>query len=167
MIWWVLPMLWLVLYLCTIVGANALHAEFGFIPLGLGLTASAGVLSAGLAFTARDIVQESMGRASAIVAIVAGAALSVLVAPNLALASGAAFLVSELVDFAVYTPLRVKHWIAAVVLSNTVGATVDSALFLHLAFGSTELLVGQTVGKVAMTVAVLPFLFYYRTHRHA
>ena len=65
--------------------------------------------------------------------------------------SGTAFLVSELADFAVYTPLRAKGWTRAVVASNLVGLTLDSVLFLSLAFGSLDYLAGQLVGKAWMT----------------
>ena len=83
-------------------------------------------------------------------------ALSYFVAPAFALASGVAFLVSELADLAVYTPLERRSWIGAVALSNTVGLVVDSMLFLALAFGSQEFLAGQVVGKAWMTLARCP-----------
>jgi uncharacterized PurR-regulated membrane protein YhhQ (DUF165 family) len=47
-------------------------------------------------------------------AIVLGAALSWLIAPAFALASGVAFLVSEAADLTVYTPLERKSWLGAV-----------------------------------------------------
>lgn len=45
---------------------------------------------------------------------------------DLAVASGAAFLFSELADFAVFQPLRERRWLAAVVASNLVGLVIDS-----------------------------------------
>ena len=39
---------------------------------------------------------------------------------------GTAFLLSELADFAVYTPLAERRWLTAVVASNIVGTIVDS-----------------------------------------
>src|SRR5918998_4602262 len=114
-------MIWVVLYVATIFAANWAIAAFGVVPVGLGLMAPAGVYFAGLAFTLRDLLQERLGRLWAVAAIVIGAALSALVSPQFALASGVAFLLSELADFAVYTPLREKHWLGAVALSNTVG----------------------------------------------
>ena len=88
------------------------------------------VYFAGLAFTLRDFLQERLGRLWTVAAIVIGAALSALVSPQFALASGVAFLLSELADFAVYTPLRRRSWGVAIVASNLVGLTIDSALFL-------------------------------------
>jgi queuosine precursor transporter len=152
-------------YIATIVLANWALQTFGVIPIGFGLLAPAGVLFAGLAFTLRDLVQEQIGKGWTIAAIVAGAALSWFVSPAFAVASGLAFLVSELADFCVYTPLRRRHWLGAVTLSNTVGLVVDSALFLMLAFGSLDFLAGQVVGKLYMTALAVAALWLWRRIR--
>ncbi|HYY81773.1 MAG TPA: VUT family protein [Actinomycetes bacterium] len=152
-------------YVATIFAANWAIVRYGLVPVGFGLTAPAGVWFAGLAFTLRDLTQRSLGAATVVLAIVAGAALSALVAPRFALASGTAFLFSEFADFAVYTPLERSRWLAAVALSNTVGLVVDSALFLWLAFGSLDLLAGQVVGKLLMTVAAVAALWGWRRAR--
>ena len=155
-------MLPLVGYVAVIVLANWAISQFGFVPVGFGLVAPAGVYFAGLAFTLRDLVQEQLGRTWTVVAILAGAAVSAVISPQFALASGIAFLLSELADFAVYTPLRSRNWLAAVALSNTVGLIADSALFLLLAFGSLEFLAGQVVGKLWMTVLAVALLWIWR-----
>jgi hypothetical protein len=125
------------------------------IPVWFGVSAPSGVLAAGLALTLRDYTQEWLGRAAAVGCIVAGAALSALLSPGLALASGAAFLISEAADMAVYTPLRARSWLGAIVLSNTVGLVIDSALFLWLAFGSLAFIGGQVIGKLEMTILAI------------
>jgi len=155
-------MLPLVGYVAVIVLANWAISQFGFVPVGFGLMAPAGVYFAGLAFTLRDLVQEQLGRTWTVVAILAGAAVSAVISTQFALASGIAFLLSELADFAVYTPLRSRNWLAAVALSNTVGLIADSALFLLLAFGSLEFLAGQVVGKLWMTVLAVALLWIWR-----
>jgi uncharacterized PurR-regulated membrane protein YhhQ (DUF165 family) len=142
----------LVGYVATIFAANWAISTFGAVPVGFGLLAPAGVYFAGLAFTLRDLTQETLGRWWTVGAIVLGAALSALVSPQFAVASGAAFLLSELADFLVYTPLRERNLPAAVAASNIVGLVIDSVLFLSLAFGSLEFLPGQVVGKLWMTV---------------
>lgn len=76
-----------------------------------------------------------------------------------------AFLCSELADFAVYTPLRERHWHTAVVASNAVGAIIDSALFLWIAFGSLEFIVGNTLGKFWMTVPAIIIVGLVRKQR--
>jgi uncharacterized PurR-regulated membrane protein YhhQ (DUF165 family) len=149
-------------YIAVIVLANWAISTFGIVPVGFGLAAPAGVYFAGLAFTFRDLVQERLGRLWTVLAIVAGAAVSAVISPQFALASGIAFLLSELADFAVYTPLRQRNWLAAVALSNTVGLVADSILFLVLAFGSLEFLAGQVVGKLWMTVLAVALLWLWR-----
>jgi queuosine precursor transporter len=149
-------------YIGTIFAANWALATFGLVPVGFGLLAPAGVYFAGLAFTFRDLTQEQLGRGWTFGAIPVGAALSALVSPQFALASGTAFLVSETADFLVYTPLRARHWLGAVALSNTVGLVADSVLFLLLAFGSLEFLAGQVVGKAWMTALAVGVLWLWR-----
>jgi uncharacterized PurR-regulated membrane protein YhhQ (DUF165 family) len=145
----------LVAYLGTIVLANWLITTFGVVPVGFGLLAPAGVYAAGLAFTLRDLVHDQWGGRITVCAIAAGAALSAWLSPRLALASGVAFLLSELLDLSVYAPLRRRRWLTAVVASNLVGLTLDSLVFLWLAFGSLDFLFGQIVGKAWMTALVV------------
>lgn len=158
---------WLVCYVASIVLANFLISTVGIIPIGFSLMAPAGVLAAGLCFTFRDLAQESVDKRPTIYAIFVGAIVSALISsPALALASASAFLVSELADFSVYTPLRERgRWLVAVGASNTVGLVVDSALFLFLAFGSLEFLAGQVVGKLYTTVAAVLVLSLIRSYR--
>ena len=158
---------YLVGYIATIITANWAISTYGPVPVGFGLLAPAGVYFAGLAFTLRDLTQDSLGRRWDLAAIVVGAALSALVSPQFALASGAAFLLSELADFAVYTPLRRRSWLGAVAASNVVGLVVDSALFLWLAFGSFEFLAGQVLGKGWMTLLAVAALWTGRKLRSA
>jgi uncharacterized PurR-regulated membrane protein YhhQ (DUF165 family) len=149
-------------FAATIPAANWLIGHVGtvcvpngpcLIPVGFGLMAPSGVLMIGIALVLRDLVQHWAGALAALAAIAVGAALSFFVAvPSLALASAAAFLASELADLAVYTPLQRRGMALAVIASGIAGAIVDSALFLWLAFGSLDLLAGQTVGKLYASV---------------
>src|SRR5829696_9347115 len=90
------------LYVGTVFAANWAIGRFGIVPVGFGLLAPAGVYFAGLAFTLRDLTHEALGRKAVLGAILVGAACSALISPALALASGTAFLFSELADFAIY-----------------------------------------------------------------
>jgi hypothetical protein len=124
------------------------------IPVGFGLTAPSGVLVIGAAFVLRDLVQRELGRGWALAAIFVGGCLSAALAPPaLVVASLASFLLSELADFAVYTPLARRRFLVAVVASSVVGLALDSALFLWLAFGSLGYLPGQIVGKLWAVIA--------------
>lgn len=137
------------------------------IPVAPGLMAPSGVLMIGLALVLRDLVQRRLGLKWAVGAILAGAALSAFLAPPAwVIASGVAFLLSEMADLAVYTPLQRRRLLLAVLASSMVGLAVDSAIFLYLAFGSLEFLAGQVVGKAWMVVAAMPFIAWLR-HRDA
>jgi uncharacterized PurR-regulated membrane protein YhhQ (DUF165 family) len=153
-----------VAFIATIFAANWLLETYGIVYIGFGLFAPAGVFAVGFAFTFRDIVQDTLGRHAVVLAIVIGAGCSYFVSPVFATASAIAFLVSEFSDFAVYTPLRERGWLRAVGASNIVGAAVDSAIFLLLAFGSLQFFWGQFFGKAAMTFVAVLVLAVIRPH---
>lgn len=161
--------LYLAGFIACVPAANWLIGNLGTvcIPQGpclipvapFGITAPSGVLMIGLALVLRDLVQRRLGKSWALAAILAGAALSGFVAPPaLVLASAVAFLLSELADFAVYTPLQKRGLIRAVVLSSLVGLCVDSVAFLYLAFGSLDYLAGQIIGKAWMVLLSIPVI---------
>jgi hypothetical protein len=78
-----------------------------------------------LALVLRDFVQYHLDRDWTITAVLAGATLSAIVAPPaLVVASMASFLLSELADMGVYTPLRERRLARAVLASGLVGAVV-------------------------------------------
>ncbi len=144
-------------YVALIVAANWLTATYGLIPIGFGLSVTAGTFAAGGVLLARDWVQVRSGRAVVLVAIAVGALLTWAIStPALAVASGVAFAVSEGVDWSVFTPLRERSLPAAVLVSSVVSAPIDTVLFLHLAgFGVTwQAVLGQFIVKTAMAAAV-------------
>ena len=164
--------IFLVLFCLTIPAANWMIGHVGtfcipngpcVLPVAPGLMAPSGVLMIGIALVLRDLVQRRLGVEFGIAAIVAGAALSAGLAPrSLVIASAAAFLLSELADFAVYTPLAKRRLVLAVVASSMVGLVVDSFIFLYLAFGSLDFLGGQIVGKAWMVLLSIPLVAYLR-----
>jgi uncharacterized PurR-regulated membrane protein YhhQ (DUF165 family) len=164
--------IFLVLFCLTIPAANWMIGHVGtvcvpngpcLVPVAPGIVAPSGVLMVGAALVLRDLVQRRLGVEFGIGAIVAGAAISAGLAPAaLVLASAVAFLLSEFADFAVYTPLARRRLVAAVIASSVVGLVVDSVVFLWLAFGSLEFLLGQIVGKLWMVLLAVPFVSYLR-----
>jgi queuosine precursor transporter len=158
-------MLLILAYIATIPAANYLIGHVGtvcvpdgpcLIPVAPGILAPSGVLMIGAALLLRDLVQRRYGARWSLGCIGVGTALSFAIAPPaLALASGAAFLLSELTDLAVFTPLYRRRLIAAVALSVLAGAVVDSALFLWLAFGSLDHIAGQVLGKAYAAVGFI------------
>jgi uncharacterized PurR-regulated membrane protein YhhQ (DUF165 family) len=165
-----------VLALClfglTIPAANWLIGHLGttcvpngpcLIPVAPGIEAPSGVLMIGLALVLRDIVQRRLGAKAGLAAIVAGAVISAFLAPPaIVIASTLAFLSSELADFAVYTPLQRHRFVLAVALSSLIGLLVDSAVFLCVAFGNLDFLVGQVIGKAWMVLLAMPVVYWLR-----
>jgi len=164
--------IFLVLFCLTIPIANWMIGHVGtvcppgnpcLVPVAPGLMAPSGVVMIGLALVLRDLVQRRLGVEFSVAAIVAGAAISALVAPRaLVFASAAAFLMSETADLLVYTPLARRRLVTAVIASSIVGLVLDSLVFLWLAFGSLDFLVGQVVGKAWMVLLSVPFIAYLR-----
>jgi uncharacterized PurR-regulated membrane protein YhhQ (DUF165 family) len=164
--------IFLVLFCLTIPAANWMIGNVGtmcvpngpcLVPVAPGIMAPSGVLMVGAALVLRDLVQRRLGVEFGVGAIVVGAIISAgLAPPSLVLASAAAFLLSEFADFAVYTPLARRRLLAAVVASSVVGLVVDSIVFLWLAFGSMEFLLGQIVGKLWMVLFAVPFVAFLR-----
>ncbi|MFO6465733.1 queuosine precursor transporter [Jannaschia sp. KMU-145] len=59
-----------------------------------------------------------------------------LVTLRIALASGTAFLVAQLLDVAIFARISEARWWRAPLLSTLVGSTVDTALFFTIAFAA-------------------------------
>lgn len=140
----------LVAYVASVVAANIVTTSWGLIPVGFGLLVPAGTYCAGLALSLRDALHEWAGLRWVWAGIALGTAVSIATSDGrIALASGAAFVLSETVDLAVYSRLRERGWRRALVASNVVGAIADTALFLWLAgFGLTaHALAGQVLVK--------------------
>jgi uncharacterized PurR-regulated membrane protein YhhQ (DUF165 family) len=153
-----------VVYIGSVLLANWLTTRYGFVPVGFGETATAGTFAAGGALVVRDLVQDAVGRVGVLGLIAVAALLSYLIAdPFIATASALAFLIAEVLDMTVYTPLRAKarfgdwHWQVAVAAGGVVGAIADTVVFLWVAFGRAAVmpgLPGQLIGKCEV-IAVL------------
>ena len=158
----------LILFLGCIPAANWLISHVGtvclphgpcVVPVAPGLLAPSGVLAAGAALVLRDVVQRCLGIVWGIAAIAAGTILSAFVAPGpLVIASATAFLLSELADLGVYTPLQRRGLVLAVVVSSCLGLVVDSVVFLSLAFHSLAFFWGQVVGKTWAVLFSIPLI---------
>jgi hypothetical protein len=164
--------IFLILFALTIPAANWLIGHVGtvciangpcVVPVAPGLMAPSGVMMVGVALVLRDLVQRRLGAVMSALAILSGTALSAFLAPpSLVLASGVAFLLSEFADLMVYTPLARRRLVLAVVASSVAGLVVDSIVFLWLAFGSLDFLLGQVVGKGWMVLLSIPFVAWLR-----
>lgn len=145
-------------YLLSVVAANTASVHWPPLTIG-GLLVPAGTLFAGTCLTARDLLHDVLGTRGVVTGVLAGAALSaVLASPQIAMACVAAFTVSEVLDTLVYAKLRRRSRLGAVAASNAIGLVIDSALFVPLAFDDLAAVPGQITGKTAITIATLALL---------
>jgi queuosine precursor transporter len=113
-----------------------------------------------LAFLVTDLANRRLGPAAARRVVYVGFALAVLCSavlatPRIALASGTAFLVAQLLDVVVFDRLRRGIWWRAPLVSSVLGSTIDTALFFTLAFAATGLpWIGWAIGDLAVKFAV-------------
>ncbi len=103
-----------------------------------------GALTYPLAFLVTDLTNRSLGTKAARNVVYVGFAVAVglsiwLATPRIALASGAAFLVAQLLDIAVFDRLRRASWWRAPLISSTLASALDTALFFSFAFAATGL----------------------------
>lgn len=161
----------LVIYGVSIYLANWLIRNVGMpipggshlVPVGFGLMAPSGAYAAGVTFVARDVIQRTIGKRWSLVVIIPGALLTALLDIHLAIASAAAFLFSESVDYLVYTPLQRRGFVRAVVASGLVAALVDSLIFLTLAgIPLAVALPGLLVAKVWVMLVAAPVAYVLR-----
>lgn len=94
-----------------------------------------------LAFLINDLTNRKFGPQAARVVVLVGFALAVALSihfasPRIAIASGSAFLVAQLLDVGIFNRLRSSAWWRAPVLSSLVGSLVDTVLFFSLAFAA-------------------------------
>lgn len=164
----------LTLFILTVPASNWVIVNVGLvcepngpclIPVAPGIMAPSSVVVAGMALVLRNAVQAFIGASFSLVAVAIGTLLSALFAePALVIASATAFCFSELADFAVYTPMRKRFPAFSVVMAGLVGSFVDSAIFLSLAFGSIDFIVGQVLGKFWMSLLAGVIIRYFRSH---
>lgn len=124
-----------------------------------------GAITYPLSFFVTDLTNRLRGPRIARRVVWAGFALAVLVSsvlatPRIALASGAAFLFSQLLDIRVFDRLRARAWWQPPLVSSVLGSALDTALFFALAFWGTQmpwvtLAVGDYGVKLVVALAML------------
>ncbi|WP_068007969.1 queuosine precursor transporter [Pseudovibrio axinellae] len=101
-----------------------------------------------VAFLVTDLINRQFGPAAARKVVFAGFSVAVVVSivlatPRIAIASGSAFLIAQLLDVTVFDRLRDGHWWKAPVVSSTLGTALDTALFFSLAFAAQLAFLGH------------------------
>ena len=89
-----------------------------------------------------------------------------LISIRIAIGSGTAFLVAQLIDVNIFDRLRNKIWYAAPLASSLIGSTIDTFLFFSISFYGTgvnwlSLTVGDLLVKVLVALLMLiPFRIF-------
>lgn len=150
----------------AIVAASNFFVQFPFQHLGLGETLTWGAFTYPAAFLVTDLANRRFGPRAARQVVLAGFVLAVmlsvwLASPRIAIASGMAFLVAQLLDVAVFDRLRHGVWWRAPLVSTLLGSALDTALFFSLAFAARfsfmDTAFGLDDGSLAFPVALLGF----------
>ncbi len=92
-----------------------------------------------VAFLVTDLSNRHFGPAGARLVVFCGFVVAVILSiwlatPRIAIASGTAFLVAQLLDIAIFDRLRAKPWWHSPLFSSLVSSALDTVLFFGLAF---------------------------------
>jgi len=121
-----------------------------------------------ISFLITDLTNRSYGPILARRVVYAGFALAIglsiwLATPRIALASGLAFLIAQLLDVYVFDYLRRRVWWKPPLVSSTVGSAIDTVIFFSIAFVGTgvpwiTIGIGDFGIKLAIAIGLLlPF----------
>ena len=109
-----------------------------------------GAFSYPIAFLITDLANRSFGKTIARKIVYFGFAIGViftllfstnysdLISIRIAIGSGTAFIVAQLLDVQVFYRLRRKTWFVAPLFSSLIGSTVDTFLFFSISFYGTS-----------------------------
>ena len=142
---------------------------------GLDEILTYGALSYPIAFLITDLANRSYGKIIArkivYIGFIIGISFTLLFSTNfadlisvrIAIGSGTAFLVAQLLDVQIFDKLRQKKWFVAPLTSSFIGSTVDTFLFFSISFYATgipwfTLSLGDLAVKIFVALAMLiPF----------
>ncbi len=169
----------LFLLLSFLMGAVVLSSnylvQFPIKYYGLEEILTYGAFSYPVAFLITDLANRSYGKFVArkivYIGFVIGIGFTVLFSTNfadlisvrIAIGSGTAFLVAQLLDVKIFDQLRKKKWFVAPLASSFVGSTVDTFLFFSISFYGTgipwlTLSLGDLAVKIFVALIMLiPF----------
>ena len=134
-----------------------------------------GAFSYPIAFLITDLANRSYGKMIAKKIVYIGFAIGIsftllfstnfadFISVRIAIGSGAAFLVAQLLDVQIFDQLRKKKWFVAPLTSSFIGSTVDTFLFFSISFYATgipwvTLSLGDLAVKIFVALAMLiPF----------
>lgn len=142
-----------------------------------------GAFSYPVAFLITDLANRSYGKIIArkivYVGFVLGIGFTILfstdfadyISLRIAIGSGVAFLVAQLLDVQIFDKLRKKDWFIAPLTSSMIGSIVDTFLFFSISFYATGIpWVTLSLGDLAVKILVallmlIPFKFLLKTFK--
>ncbi len=155
--------------------------QFPIKHYGLEEILTYGAFSYPIAFLITDLANRSYGKSIAKKIVYIGFAIGVgftllfstnyadLISVRIAIGSGTAFLVAQLLDVHIFDKLRKKKWFIAPLGSSLIGSTVDTFLFFSISFYATgvpwiTLSFGDLAVKIFVALIMLiPFRFLLGT----
>ena len=161
--------------MALVVALSNYLVQFPINYLGLKNLLTYGALSYPVAFLITDLSNRRYGKNTAKKIVYLGFALGVfitlyfstnysdLISIRIAIGSGTAFIVAQLIDVNIFDKLRHKIWFAAPLTSSLVGSTIDTFLFFSISFYGTginwvTLSFGDLFVKIFVALAMLiPF----------
>lgn len=128
--------------------------------IALGDLLTWGAFTYPVAFLVTDLANRQFGPAIArrivSVGFVVGVALSFwLSEPRIAIASGIAFLIGQLLDISVFNELRRKTWWKAPLAASMIGTVIDTILFFSIAFAPFFAFIGPNLDFAVAPAPVL------------
>ncbi len=127
-----------------------------------------GALTYPIAFLVTDLMNRLFGARISRMVVYAGFAVGVILSftladPRIAIASGSAFLVAQLIDISIFNRIRQQTWWKAPLISSFISSAIDTALFFFIAFYDSGLpwitwATGDYGAKLVMAaILLLPF----------
>ena len=159
--------------------------QFPIRHYGLNEILTYGAFSYPIAFLITDLANRSYGKLAARKIVYLGFTIGIcftlffstnfsdLISIRIAIGSGTAFLLAQLLDVQVFDKLRKKKWFVAPLASSFVGSTVDTFLFFSISFYGTEapwisLSIGDLTVKIFVALIMLiPFRMLLGTFKAA
>jgi len=135
--------------MALVVALSNYLVQFPINYLGLKNLLTYGALSYPVAFLITDLSNRRYGKNTAKKIVYLGFALGVfltlyfstnysdLISIRIAIGSGTAFLVAQLIDVNIFDRLRRKVWFAAPLVSSLIGSSIDTFLFFSISFYGT------------------------------
>jgi len=147
-----------------IVVISNILVQYPFDHFGMGEILTWGAFTYPIAFLINDLTNRRLGVEAARRVVYFGFIIAVVLSawfatPRIAIASGSAFLVAQLLDTTVFNSLRRSLWWRAPLISTIVGSVLDTALFFSLAFAARFAFIdtafGMEDGSLAFPVSYL------------